>query len=81
MIYRGTVSKTTNATLKPSLSPRLLRIKEAADYLGASVWFVRSLIWEDKIPFLHLGQRFVIDRADLDRFVDATKQGRDEAGI
>lgn len=57
------------------VSPRLLRIKEAAEYLGASVWFVRNLIWEDKIPFLHLGQRFVIDRADLDAFVSANKQG------
>jgi excisionase family DNA binding protein len=71
------VSKNTKPNLsKPSpLSPRLLRIADAAEYLSASVWFVRSLIWEDKIPFLHLGQRFVIDKADLDRFVDAAKQG------
>lgn len=65
----------TTQTLAQHTTPRLLRIEDAAEYLSASVWFVRSLIWNDKIPFLHLGQRFVIDKADLDRFVDATKQG------
>ena len=69
------VNNSTPQLTDAPVTPRLLRIKEAAEYLGASVWFVRTLVWEDKIPFLHLGQRFVIDRADLDRFIDASKQG------
>jgi excisionase family DNA binding protein len=53
---------------------RLLSIKDAARYLSASVWFVRSLIWDKRVPYLQLGKKFCIDRADLDAFVERSKQ-------
>jgi excisionase family DNA binding protein len=55
--------------------PRLLGIKDAARYLGATVWFVRSALWAGELPYLTLGKRFVIDIADLDRYVEAKKSG------
>ncbi len=59
----------------PQLEPRLLRIPEAAHYLSATPWFIRSKLWAGEIPFLRLGKRFLIDRADLDSFIDRQKTG------
>jgi excisionase family DNA binding protein len=53
--------------------PRLLTVKDAAAYLSCTVWCIRSLIWSRKIPYLKLGKRFLIDRADLDSFVEQEK--------
>jgi excisionase family DNA binding protein len=66
----------------PSLSqsitqtgPRLLGIASAAHYLGATPWFVRTLIWERRIAFCRLGKRLLIDRTDLDSFIASAKEG------
>jgi excisionase family DNA binding protein len=65
------MSKTQEATTTaPTISPRLLRIAEAAIYLGATVWAVRQLIWNKEIPYVRVGKRQVIDRADLDKWID-----------
>jgi excisionase family DNA binding protein len=53
--------------------PRTLTISEAARNLSASVKFVRTLIWRREIPYLKAGKRFVIDRADLDAWIDRSK--------
>jgi excisionase family DNA binding protein len=55
-------------------TPRLLRIKQAATYLGGTEWFVRTLIWGREIPFLKLGKRLLLDRSDLDRYIDSQKE-------
>jgi excisionase family DNA binding protein len=55
--------------------PRLLGVKEAAKYIGATIWFVRTEIWAGNLPYLTLGKRFVIDVADLDRWIEAKKAG------
>jgi excisionase family DNA binding protein len=57
-----------------SIEPRLLRISEAAKYLGATPWFVRSLIWARSIPHCKFGKRLLIDRSDLDLFIAAEKE-------
>lgn len=56
-----------------AIQPRLLGISAAATYLGATSWFVRSLIWERRVPFCRFGKRLLIDRADLDSYVAAQK--------
>ena len=56
------------------IQPRLLTVQEAAVYLGSTPWFVRSLVWERKLPKLKFGKRLVFDRTDLDNFVDQLKQ-------
>jgi excisionase family DNA binding protein len=58
---------------QPSVNARLLRIREAAMYLGSTVWQVRTLTWSKRLPALKLGNRYVYDRADLDAFVDRQK--------
>lgn len=58
-----------------TIQPRLLGIAASAQYLGATEWFIRTLIWERKIPFCRLGKRLLIDKQDLDSFADANKEG------
>jgi excisionase family DNA binding protein len=54
-------------------SGRYLTVKAAAAYIGATVWCVRQLIWDRKVPFVRLGNRYVIDRVDLDTFMQSQK--------
>lgn len=55
------------------IQPRLLGISASAQYLGATEWFIRTLVWERRVPFCRLGKRLVIDRADLDSFIATQK--------
>lgn len=57
----------------PAVEPRALTIQQAAIYISANVWFLRTLVWARRIPFLKLGRRYVFDKADLDRFVENHK--------
>ncbi len=54
--------------------PRLLNVRSAAAYLGATVWFVRSLVWSRSIPYLVLGKRILFDKKDLDEYIDRQKE-------
>lgn len=54
-------------------SPRLLTVKEAASYLGSTVWFVRSLGWTGAVPHVRFGKRILFDRRDLDAFIERQK--------
>jgi excisionase family DNA binding protein len=63
--------KTALATASPE--PRYLTIKAAAAYASLTVWFVRELIWGRKVPYARLGNRYVIDRLDLDNFMQSQK--------
>jgi len=53
--------------------PRLLTIAGAAQYLSTTVWQIRTLGWERRIPIIKLGNRYLFDRADLDRFIENQK--------
>ena len=58
----------------PSMSePRLLSQQEAARYLGISYWTVRDLVFRREIPFLKIGRRVLVDRLDLDAYLDRSK--------
>jgi excisionase family DNA binding protein len=61
----------------PPVEPRLLRISHAASYIGATPWFIRSLIWGNRIPYVTLGKRHLIDRKDLDAYVERVKVSAD----
>jgi hypothetical protein len=68
--------------------PRLLNFKQAAAYVGVSFWTVRDWIIAGHIPIVHLPplraregdrqkqslRRVLIDREDLDRFIEARKR-------
>jgi len=50
--------------------PRLLDVKAAAHYLSTTIWQVRTLAWQKKLPVIRLGNRILFDRQVLDQFVD-----------
>jgi excisionase family DNA binding protein len=52
---------------------RLLRIPQAAVYLGCSVWAVRDLLRRKEIARIKLGKKFLIDRPDLDKYIERQK--------
>ena len=59
---------------QPSVSePRLLSQQEAARYLGISYWTVRDLVFRREIPFIKIGRRVLVDRLDLDAYLDRSK--------
>jgi excisionase family DNA binding protein len=49
---------------------RGLRIKEAAEYLGSTPWFVEVAIRSQKIPAHKLGRHYVLFKDDLDEYVN-----------
>ena len=53
---------------------RLLTLPQAAAFLSTTVWSIRSLIWDGKLPFVRLGRRFLLDVRDLDELVDSLKE-------
>jgi len=55
------------------LPKRLYSIKEAAGYLGRSVWAVREMIWARKIPCVRDGRRRLLAILDGDRWIEKNK--------
>jgi excisionase family DNA binding protein len=56
------------------MTARLLRIPEAAAYLSTTVRAVRTLIWRREIPFVPIGKRYLIDKNDLDAYIEKAKR-------
>ena len=65
-------------TLSKSAIPkrRLLRTKEAAEYLGLSPWKLRRLIQGGQLPVVQDvdGSPFLLDVRDLDGYIDRNKR-------
>ena len=55
------------------LEPRLLSQHEAARYLGISYWTVRDLVFRRDIPCVKIGRRVLVDRLDLNVYLDRSK--------
>jgi excisionase family DNA binding protein len=56
--------------------PRLLKTKQAADYLATSKWKIRSLAKDGVLPFIEErdGSPWRFDRKDLDRYIESRKE-------
>jgi excisionase family DNA binding protein len=67
------VSGKNSLVAAPAFVPRLLNVKQAAQYLGTTVSCMRTLVWNERIKSVRLGQRLLFDRQDLDKFVDDQK--------
>lgn len=52
---------------------RLYTVKEAATYLGHTVWGLRSLIWSKTLPVVQNGRKQFIDIFDMDKFIEQNK--------
>ena len=61
---------------KPVPGGRLLTLFQACDYSGLSEWKLRNLIHDGKLPIVELngGQKWWIDRKDLDALIDRSKR-------
>ena len=71
----------------PNPTPRLLSLRQAAAYLGVGYWSVRDWVKAERLPTVTLPslraregerprngfRRVVIDRVDLDRWIEARK--------
>ncbi|MGH7274947.1 MAG: helix-turn-helix domain-containing protein, partial [Nitrospiria bacterium] len=65
--YAGRHRPTTQVT------PRLLTLREAADYLAVSYWTVRTWVESGKLPAVRLpgdGRLVRIEVGDLDRLIE-----------
>ena len=58
------------------MTPRLLPLKAAAEYLGLTVWALRERIWAGQIPVVQFpgGRKQYIDIEDIDRFIVKNKR-------
>lgn len=69
--------KSGRAVVQKRTSPgrRLVRVREAAEYLGSSPWKIRQLIAHRRIPFVQDGDGpFWLDIRDLDSFIERNKR-------
>ncbi|HEV2521970.1 MAG TPA: helix-turn-helix domain-containing protein [Candidatus Acidoferrales bacterium] len=57
----------------PNPEPRLFTVKQAASYLSTTIWAVRNLAWDKKIPYVRLGARLLFDKPDLDNWIKSNK--------
>jgi len=57
------------------MNKRLYTLKEAAAYLGRSVWGMRELIWSRQIPVVKPagGRKIFVDIVDLESYVERNK--------
>jgi hypothetical protein len=56
--------------------PRLLPLKDAASWLGLTVWAMRERIWSGQIPVVQFqgGRKQYIDTHDLEAFIQTNKR-------
>ena len=64
------INEDPNGALPAIVVPRLMRIQDAAKYLSATTWQIETLLREKVIPSFVLGKRRVVDRLELDRYVE-----------
>jgi Helix-turn-helix domain len=71
-----------------AVKPRLLNMRQAAEYLGCSFWTARDYILQGLIPVVDMPplraregdrrrktlRRVLVDRADLDSFIESRKR-------
>ena len=71
---KNQVLKTEQGIVNP-LGKRLYTLKEAARYLGRSVWGVRELIWAGEIPIVRgeRNRKIFLDVTDLEEYVKRNK--------
>jgi excisionase family DNA binding protein len=52
---------------------RLYNVSEAACYLGRTVDALREMIWKGKLPISKDGRRVLVDKKDMDNFIERSK--------
>jgi len=72
----GIIQKKTAQGIGNPISPRLLPLKDAAQYLGLTVWAIRERIWAGQIPVIQFpgGRKQYIDIQDIELFIQKNKR-------
>ena len=52
---------------------RLYSIKELVKEVGATEWFWRTQIWDGQLPYVQVGRKMLIDREDVESFIQKHK--------
>ena len=60
----------TAPAASPDIIPRLLTVRQASQYTGATVWAVRQLYWAKEVAGFKAGRRLLISRESLDAWID-----------
>ena len=69
-------SESARVMLPATVTPRLLRVTEAARYLSMGTKAIRALIQRGDLPYVQLrahNSPFLLDVRDLDAFIEARK--------
>lgn len=53
---------------------RLLGFKDVVEEFGMTMWFWRSRVWAKEIPAINMGRKIIIDRKDIEAFIQKNKQ-------
>jgi hypothetical protein len=58
------------------MRPRLLPLKEAAEYMGLTVWAMRERIWSGDISVVQFpeARKQYLDIEDIERFIEANNR-------
>ena len=69
----GIIEKKTEQGIS---NPRLLPLKDAAQWLGLTVWAMRERIWAGQIPVVQFpgGRKQYVDLMDLEAFIQNNKK-------
>ena len=72
---KGSKSSSVGCTL----TPRLLRTREAASYLSCSAWKIRRLVQDNSLPYVSDSEfgAWYFDIRDLDHYVETHKHNFD----
>ena len=52
---------------------RLYSIKELVKEIGGTTWFWRTQIWDGQLPYVQVGRKMLIDRNDIEAFIQKHK--------
>jgi len=72
----GITEKKQAHGIQNPMSPRLLPLKRAAEYIGLTVWGMRERIWAGQIPVVQFpgGRKMYLDVCDLESFIAENKR-------
>jgi len=71
---KGSQSRTVDRRTNVPIEPRLLDYKTAGAYMCLSYWSLREMVLNGEIPHLKFGKKVLIDRRDLDDWIESRKE-------
>ena len=74
--HTGIIEKKVAQRIGNPMSPRLLPLKRAAEYIGLTTWGMRERIWAGDIPVVRFpgGRKMFIDIEDIESFIQRNKE-------